>query len=155
MRVCACPPLYINRLCICISIYVCICTFGGGGGSGGGDGEAMVNPVMSFRSECGGLGGGRGAGGGDGIFSEKRTMGKGLIGTSHPLSTRKKTMKCKKENKKNSSELGGLGGGCGAGGGDGMFSENKKRGSTPAYMVVSRCRGIGPPSSGIVLGTLF
>ena len=23
------------------------------------------------------------------------------------------------------------------------------------YMVVSRCRGIGPPSSGIILGTLF
>ena len=26
---------------------------------------------------------------------------------------------------------------------------------TFVYMVVSRCRGIGPPSSGIVLGTLF
>jgi len=25
----------------------------------------------------------------------------------------------------------------------------------PMYMVVSRCRGIGPPSSGIILGTLF
>ena len=30
-----------------------------------------------------------------------------------------------------------------------------KRAAAHSILVVSRCRGIGPPSSGIVLGTLF